>query len=271
LDSLEGKGSRFFVKLPVTLAEPIELAIDQIHTTKSKIQFDVLLVEDNEINRIVAREMLEADGHTVTEAHDGLEGVHKAQSKSFDLILMDISMPVMDGRTATRTIRSGKGSSADTKIVALTANAMEEEQENFKADGMNDILTKPLTKAALRNILNTIGKETEEESLGVVDDGHITEAREALGGDAYDKLLMRFILEVDELIGWLKSTNSQEWEEIITRTHKVAGSASVFGAIELRSHLKELEEAAKLNKDQEIQSLIGLLPKTWQSTKLALR
>ena len=117
-------------------------------SAKSDLKFDVLLIEDNEINRIVAREMLEADGHTVTEAHDGLQGVHTAQSKNFDLILMDISMPVMDGRTATRTIRSGQGASADTKIVALTANAMEEERKSFKEDGMNGILTKPLTKAA---------------------------------------------------------------------------------------------------------------------------
>jgi PAS domain S-box-containing protein len=270
LESVEGEGSSFFVTLPVTLAEASEEIDARMDSAKSDLKFDVLLIEDNEINRIVAREMLEADGHTVTEAHDGLQGVHTAQSKNFDLILMDISMPVMDGRTATRTIRSGQGASADTKIVALTANAMEEERKSFKEDGMNGILTKPLTKAALRKVLNVIGQETSPGSDMYIDQDHNTQARDALGDDAYSTLLERFSSETEELISWLQSDANLTQQEIVDRVHKVAGSAAVFGATQFRNHLLKIENAAKLNQDEEIRSLLDQFPSIWHSTNSVL-
>ena len=113
----------------------------------------ILLVDDNGINRVVAREMLRGMGHQVTEVQNGQEAVEICLKRRFDLILMDISMPVMDGRTATRTIRAGKGRNADTPIIALTANAMIEEQRAYLSDGMNDILTKPLMRAGLKRVV----------------------------------------------------------------------------------------------------------------------
>ena len=153
VNSIPDKGSTFWVRLPVTTARPVCAKPADVPPRPADGPLKVLLVEDNQINRIVAREMLQSDGHTVTEAHDGKQGADIAQTDRFDLILMDISMPVMDGRTATRLIRSQSGASAAAKIIALTANINAQERIKFVQDGMNGIITKPLSRDALRTVL----------------------------------------------------------------------------------------------------------------------
>ena len=146
----------FWVRLPlVVIAKPqIENDIEIVQP-KTKSQ-KILVVEDNIINRQVARGMLEFLGHNVTEATNGLVGVTLADTEKFDLILMDISMPVMDGRTAARAIRASNGLSANAPIVALTANVMANERAAFLEDGMVDILSKPLTRVALSILIQKI-------------------------------------------------------------------------------------------------------------------
>lgn len=270
VDSIVGEGSTFWVKLPV---KPMKSPNGKTQRQKSRLlgrSLNVLLVEDNEINRIVAREMLEADGHTVTEAYDGQSGVKIAHTQVFDLILMDISMPIMDGRAATRAIRSGNGSSVRSRIVALTANAVAEEQENFKADGMNGILTKPLSKAALREVVLGQNTEVEVKSADLVDRAHYIEARGMMGDGPFIKLLTRFTGEVEELIDWLLISEKPDRNDIAARAHKVAGSAAVFGAIGLRDHLRQLEDAAKSADNNEVLHMINALPPLWLATKPAL-
>ncbi len=105
----------------------------------------VLLVEDNEINQQVAVELLETCGLVVTVANDGKEGVEAALGGGFDLVLMDIQMPEMDGLEATRRIRaSGVEGASDLPIVAMTAHAMAEDREKSLEAGMNDHVTKPI-------------------------------------------------------------------------------------------------------------------------------
>ena len=114
---------------------------------------DVLIVEDNEIDRMVAREMLEQAGCSVTESADGQDGVHAAETRQYHLILMDISMPKLDGATAAKMIRSGNGPNAETPIVALTAHALPDDVARFREAGMADVITKPLSSERLRAVL----------------------------------------------------------------------------------------------------------------------
>ncbi len=270
LNSVVGKGSTFWVRLPVMPADAPQGA-DTAHDPKAPTRpLHVLLVEDNEINRIVAREMLEAEGHSVTLAHNGREGVDLSATTAFDLIFMDISMPVMDGRTATRKIRKGNGASANTPIVALTANAMAAEQEDFKADGMNGILTKPLSRSALRNVLSTQQPQSQTGDASLVSHEHSAEAREALGEEAFVKLRGRFIREVEDLVRWLQSDETHDYLEIAAMAHKVAGSAAVFGAIRMREELKSIEIAANEGDNATIERVIFGLHAVWHDTKLAL-
>ncbi len=113
----------------------------------------ILVVEDNEVNRQLAQAMLTQFGCIVTLAEGGLAGVAAAASDQFDVILMDCQMPVVDGFEATRRIRAHEGSGPRIPIVALTANALQGDRERCLTAGMDDYLTKPFSRGALRSVL----------------------------------------------------------------------------------------------------------------------
>jgi two-component system sensor histidine kinase/response regulator len=112
----------------------------------------VLAVEDNAINREVVVELLGAIGLAIDVAGDGLEALDKARAARYDLILMDLQMPRMDGIEATRAIRALPGYAA-TPIIALTANAYSEDRRNAIAAGMNDFVAKPVSPEQLYAVL----------------------------------------------------------------------------------------------------------------------
>ena len=112
----------------------------------------ILLVEDNDINQQVARELLEDSGLVVDVADNGLIALEQVQRNSYDVVFMDMQMPVMDGVTATREIRKLPGL-AGLPIVAMTANAMEQDRRRCMDAGMNDFLVKPIDPAELTGIL----------------------------------------------------------------------------------------------------------------------
>ncbi len=116
----------------------------------------VLLVEDNFVNQKVAARFLERLGCSIEVAGNGAEGVAAAAARHFDIILMDLQMPVMDGLTATRKIRTYE-TLRNTPIIALTANAMAGDRERCEAAGMDDYLTKPIEIERLRAILTKYG------------------------------------------------------------------------------------------------------------------
>jgi len=173
-------------------------------------------------------------------------------------------MPVMDGRMATRQIRTEEGPSQGSMIVALTANAMLEEQNEFLADGMNAILTKPLSRDALRDLLYQTSEAQTREERDMIN------TREALGEEAFVKLRSRFVVEVDEFRDWLSSGDAQDFLTIASSAHKVAGSASVFGADPLRKSLKAIEAGAKLGDSVQIKAEAAVFSDVWAKTKADL-
>ncbi|MGR3793750.1 ATP-binding protein [Vannielia sp. SX4] len=273
VESEEGVGSSFLIRLPV---EPVAAPDPEVAARKPRstaAASKVLLVEDNEINSMVAREMLEAAGHTVTHAANGREAVERAGSEPFDLILMDISMPVMDGREATRAIRAGHGPCARVPIIALTANAVAEEQEAFLSDGMDDIVTKPLSRAALDRVLadhagaDTPGRMPENPAVA---GSYLDELRETLGVEALGTLLDRFGTEVEALIAFLGTSAEADLTDTAARTHKIAGSSATLGAVALRAALVGIEDAAKVGEVAAMQEGIAALPQVWAQTRAAL-
>ncbi|MBA4369213.1 MAG: hypothetical protein C0403_16425, partial [Desulfobacterium sp.] len=118
------------------------------------------LAEDNQMNQKVAVSMLKKMGHTITIANNGKEAVVAFQKETFDLILMDGNMPVMDGMEATAAIRKiekvkhSKGIHTHIPIVALTANAMKGDREKFLAAGMDDYLSKPIKREMLGEVIH---------------------------------------------------------------------------------------------------------------------
>jgi two-component system sensor histidine kinase BarA len=111
-----------------------------------------LVVDDNAINRLLMVTLLSQKGLKVAEAVDGADAVEKARTEKYDLILMDIRMPVMDGMRATEAIRR-EGANRTTPTVALTAHALESEQAEFLAAGMDECLVKPVAESDLDQLL----------------------------------------------------------------------------------------------------------------------
>jgi two-component system cell cycle response regulator DivK len=114
----------------------------------------VMVVDDNEDLREMLRYMVERLGYRVVEAENGLEAIKMTRHKCPDLILMDLSMPVMDGLAATRLLRQTKEAS-HVPIVAITANRKEQSQADALAAGCNEYLTKPVNFHQLNSLLNT--------------------------------------------------------------------------------------------------------------------
>lgn len=112
------------------------------------------MVEDNPVNQLVAKGMLSKLGCDVVVAAHGGEALTQLEQRTFDLVLMDCNMPVMDGYEATRQIRH-RGRWPKLPIVALTANAMPEERERCRSAGMNDYLAKPFRREELAALIDT--------------------------------------------------------------------------------------------------------------------
>lgn len=125
----------------------------------------VLLAEDHATNQYVFSAYLRDAGHTVTMVDNGAEAVRAVRDGSFDVVLMDVQMPVMDGLTASRAIRALGGPAATVPILALTASAMPGDREACLAAGMNGHLTKPISAAGLRAALRDVLTATQVHSL----------------------------------------------------------------------------------------------------------
>jgi len=154
--SKQGEGSTFTFTLPFeegTITPQHESPV----LVQAEVRFDglrVLLVEDNSVNVLVSEGMLAQLGCIVSHAEDGQLAVDQYREMRFDLVLMDVRMPVMDGLAATRAIREIEaGTDRHVPIIALTAGALSQEREACFESGMDDYLVKPFSKSALRETL----------------------------------------------------------------------------------------------------------------------
>ncbi len=156
IDSAPGEGTTVYLSLPFKLpsagqgliASPQPNAQPTVET-----RLRVLFAEDDKISLLSGKKMLEKSGYVVTTAVDGQEALQRLSEQAFDLILMDIQMPVMDGVEATKLIRASGASYADIPIIAMTAYAMAGDKEKFLAAGMNDYISKPADITELRAVI----------------------------------------------------------------------------------------------------------------------
>jgi signal transduction histidine kinase/ActR/RegA family two-component response regulator len=156
VESSPGQGSAFCFSLRLPLAPQPTAAPPQpvASTPEYWRSLSILLAEDNLVNQKIGVALLEREGHRATLARDGHETLEKFRQGGFDLILMDIEMPGMDGLTATAAIRELEAQAGGhLPIVAITAHAMKGDRERFLAQGMDGYLSKPISKDALRQAL----------------------------------------------------------------------------------------------------------------------
>ncbi len=159
VESTYGKGSSFYCSITFPLADENAIKEQKVNG-ESILVFEqvcgghILLVEDNEINQLVAQETLTSMGYSLDIAKHGQEALDMLDENIYDVVLMDIQMPIMDGYTATERIRA-REKFANLPIIAMSAHAMVGVKEISLAYGMNDHITKPIDTAALRQVLQT--------------------------------------------------------------------------------------------------------------------
>lgn len=155
VESKRGEGSRFWFSLPI---ETLDMKALNAAETRQKVAFGekmkVLLVEDNEINQLVAGGMLDQLKLEYDIAENGKEALDRLHENAYDVVLMDCQMPVMDGYEATASIRHSSQSFNNVYIIALTASAMVEEERKCYRMGMNDFVAKPVIMDSMIRALN---------------------------------------------------------------------------------------------------------------------
>ena len=218
----------------------------------------LLLVEDNEINQQVARELLEKAGVTVVIAENGEEALARILEEEFDGVLMDMHMPVMDGITATREIRKNP-LLVELPIIAMTANVLESDQEKCLAAGMNDHIAKPIDPGNLVEIISKwitparvviLPAATSPESMqnreelpnlpGV----KVAEGVRRMGGSvtSYCAILEKFRNGQQDFITEIRSAMAaDDWAKAERLAHTLKGLSGTIGAERLQLKTKELE------------------------------
>ncbi|MBE0583254.1 MAG: response regulator [Desulfofustis sp.] len=245
-----------------------QLDLDEIRGAR------ILLVDDNIINQEVAAEFLNNVGMVVTIATNGRQALEALDKQSFDLVLMDIQMPEMDGLEATRRIRRD-GRHGELPIIAMTAHAMTGDRDKSLAAGMNDHITKPIDQKVLYQTLKQWIAPTDggaappaEPSAAVVaDDGALPDlpgidseqAIRVLNGSSslFRKMLYEFKHEYALLPTRLRElSESGQWEKIGVYAHTVKGIAGYIGAPDLGATARELEEVLKEQRRDEAGGLL---------------
>lgn len=150
-ESEKGIGSKFYFTLKFDIGTRVETqTIEAVKLKKIEIPYKLLLVEDDKINKMVITRILKELGYSVDTASNGLEAVEICKKNSYDVILMDIQMPIMDGIEATRRIRE---KDKQTPIIAITAYALKGDRERFLAQGMNEYVSKPIETDELFSVI----------------------------------------------------------------------------------------------------------------------
>ncbi len=258
VESAPGKGSRFWIRLPFEIANGKDWAQKMVGATyadhRRKEPKNLLIVDDNETIRTVIGDMLRAQGHKTTLADSGMAAIDILSKSNFDAVLMDISMPGIDGMEAARRIRALPGPSRNVPIVALTAHALSEDRERSFAAGINHFLTKPIRLPALLSIIDGLNPEehveatlplmkAEDHSPPLFDKAEWETLSHSLNNKSLLNVLNRFAEELDRHLQRLKGApDSAEMQHIL---HTLAGSAATIGAKKLALFSKDLDQAAK--------------------------
>jgi signal transduction histidine kinase/DNA-binding response OmpR family regulator len=218
-----GKGSRFEVILPLKEGEDIDLLQQKRRNTKlppMSLGGRVLIAEDTPELQIIERRLIEPYGVDIDVAGDGKQVLDMVLQRGYDLILMDMQMPEMDGIEATYALRALQ---VETPIVALTANVMQHHREQFEEAGCNGFLSKPIDRIALREVLYQYLSESDV-ALPVEDPGF----------EIDDNLLNLFKERSTELHHEMISAHEKgEWQQVRRVLHNIKGSGTTFGFPEL--------------------------------------
>ncbi|MDU0370868.1 ATP-binding protein [Hymenobacter endophyticus] len=243
VESELGQGSTFRFQLTLPRSVPVSTQVATSAFDNGTLQGRrALLVEDNEVNRDVARMLLEEWGVTVDEAEDGIQGVAMYQQHDYDVILMDIQMPGMSGLEATALIRElPDAAKANVPILALTANAFRADSAKYLAAGMNECLTKPFEEAELYQVLEKL-MPTAAPATNSYD---LTKLRAlSHGREAFVlKIIRSFLSNVPASLSQLEAAAiAGDWQQVAAIIHHIKPGIESLGVREVAGAMQQLEQ-----------------------------
>ena len=254
--SEEGVGSEFWFTARLRLPAPGAVGFELLPKAADSAQtFDtgrILLAEDNAVNQELTLALLEGWGLRADLARDGLEALDALRRQRYDLVLMDIQMPNLDGLQATVALRNPGSGVLDCRVpvVAMTAHAMREDRQRCLDAGMDGYLSKPIEPAALLELLNRhlpkAGAEAEPPDLPPVFDPEAFLQRLMGNRKAAVRILDLFLTTTPPVLAAVQSAAAAgDWEQAGRKLHLLAGSCATVSATRLYGQARDLEELLK--------------------------
>lgn len=280
--SQPGKGSTFGFNLAFGLTDELEALPRQPGNDTHHIPLEncrgarILLVEDNEINQFVTRELLEKAGFVVDVVNNGLKATKQLHSCVYQCVLMDVQMPIMDGYQATQLIRKNKRF-RDLPVIALSANAMISEKIKCFEAGMNDHITKPFNPVDLYAVLEkwikadkhsdipstqlpVMSATASDEKPAVIAGLDVQEVldRTGISRFVFRQLLEKFVRNYHNVFSEIRfKLENHDHESIAALVHTLLGVVAVIGATGLNETVREIDKALMENRLDKLESLVA--------------
>ncbi|MEM7222756.1 MAG: TMAO reductase system sensor histidine kinase/response regulator TorS [Pseudomonadota bacterium] len=289
LESAAGEGSRAWFRVPLEVGDPLSVAAQQEAALPSGQpelgELSVLLVEDNQVNAIVVRTFLERMGHRVTSVETGEEALELVDATPFDLVVMDISLPGMDGVEAARRIRSlSDPARRATPIIAMSAHVFRNEIAQHLQSGMDAFVGKPVSPERLaetlaevvqngrRGIVRLAGRPKAGERDHLMDLDMLAEDFRILGLKRTGQMIQAFFDVTPEAVARLgEAVESGDVGAIGTLAHNLKGSAGSLGLIGLEAASQALESAAMGADEQAVAEAFTGYGELYERSREALR
>ena len=256
VESQMGVGSTFTFTIATQIGQcPQKDVAAEKTIAKVEEPMDLLIVDDNSVNRLLFSGLLSRRGHNVSLAKDGMEALEMANERAFDLILMDVHMPNRDGLETTKLIRQGSGPNNKTNIFALTACSLPEDKARFAAAGMNGHIEKPIRASLLFSTVEGSGKRKKEVARAF-------DKEKALSNAEGSERLWHLLLEAfkTEHLRYLELIDKASVDRNLTALHEAAhglqGAAGNVAAVGVYEAALALANKAKDGQMEDVKSLL---------------
>jgi len=288
VESRLGEGSVFSFSLALRLPKPGEVPVEECEESGDRVErsLRILIVDDVPINQLISLKLIANTGdHLVDCAENGKEAIEKWEQEEYDLVFMDVQMPVMDGLEATRTIRNREQTSGGkVHICAMTANAMKEDVAICRQAGMDSYISKPVRErdiyAVIRKIAAEMGTSSLPDHAVLVEPPHRDHALDFDRDDLLERLgggeelvgifVEKFIAAVTDHLGCLETALIEANEDTVYfRAHTISGTAANMGAPRIREIAARMESLAKGGNREQLSELYGQLQEAFAAFKAA--
>jgi len=260
VESEKGVGSKFFFTIKLQEAKGIQIKTElKLNKDKNFKSESILLVEDNKINKIVTKKMLQEIGYSkIKTASNGMEALNLIENYKFDMILMDIQMPELDGIETTQIIRENEKSSGEhIPIIAITAHALKGDKEKFLVKGMDEYISKPLDIKELNEKLNKIQKNIYEKNSNSIESylenyNNLSEDKLVMIPREVEIILLNFISNLSSYLK-LDESKHKNYFQIEKISHEIKIKAEENNLNTIKMLTFKIELAARKKDDIKIQ------------------